>query len=103
MTELADRQIEEAVALLQPAQAAPGPSAPFLSCPGRARVGSVDLACVTSTPPGPLWVVRTSDEVISGHGGIFTRPASDLVRGLVLRKTVMMMASPAAAGQPSSD
>ena len=53
---------------------------------------------MTAASPGPLWVVRTSDEVISGHGGIFTRPASDLIRGLVLRKTMMMMAKSAAAG-----
>ena len=37
-----------------------------------------------SRPPGlPFWVVRSSDEVISGHSGFFTRPVTDLIRGLI--------------------
>lgn len=61
------------------AVAAPRPAL----CPGFQRMGSVDLTCVAARPPGlPLWIVRASNDVISGHSGFFTRPVTDIIRGL---------------------
>jgi len=58
-------------------------------CPGFERMGTLDLTCTVSRPPGlPLWVVRASNDVISGHSGFFTRPVTDLIRGLTAQ-TVM--------------
>jgi len=61
------------------AVAAPQPAL----CPGFQRMGTVDLTCVAERPPGlPLWIVRASNDVISGHSGFFTRPVTDIIRGL---------------------
>jgi hypothetical protein len=59
-------------------------------------MGSVALTCKTDHEL-PLWVVRASNEVISGHSGFFTRPVSDLVRGLVFRAMMEDMAAPTPA------
>jgi hypothetical protein len=46
-------------------------------------MGTVDLTCIAERPPGlPLWVVRASVDVISGHSGLFTRPVTDWIRSL---------------------
>lgn len=63
-------------------------------CPGVETIGSVKLTCKAEHQL-PLWVVRASNEVISGHSGFFTRPVSDLIRGLVFRGMLEDMASPA--------
>ncbi len=58
-------------------------------CPGSERLGIVALDCAVTRPPGlPLWVVRTSDDVVSGHSGFFTRPVTDIVRNLVARRVL---------------
>jgi len=62
---------------------APAPLHPS-SCPGVETMGSVALTCKTEHDL-PFWVVRASNEVISGHSGFFTRRVSDLVRGLLFR------------------
>ena len=69
---------EEASAALKP-----------MLCPGSERLGIVALDCAVTRPPGlPLWVVRTSDDVVSGHSGFFTRPVTDIVRNLVARRVL---------------
>lgn len=56
-------------------------------CPGHEQLGVVSLDCVVTRPPGlPLWVIRASNEVVSGHSGFFTRPVTDIVRNLVVRR-----------------
>jgi len=69
---------------------------PPLTCPGVETIGSVALTCRTEHEL-PLWVVRASNEVIGGHSGFFTRPVSDLIRGLVFRAMLEDMARPAPA------
>jgi pimeloyl-ACP methyl ester carboxylesterase len=71
---------------------------PPLACPGVETMGSVALTCKTDNER-PLWVVRASNEVISGHSGFFTRPVSDLLRGLVFRA---MMEDLAGATRPAA-
>ena len=69
---------------------------PPAPCPGVETLGSVALTCKIDHAL-PLWVVRASNEVISGHSGFFTRPVSDLVRGLVFRGMLEDMAAAAPA------
>ena len=56
-------------------------------------MGSVMLDCVVDHPT-PLWVVRTSNDVISGHSGFFTRPVTDVIRGLVVKSVLEAGADP---------
>jgi hypothetical protein len=74
---------------------------PPSTCPGVETIGSVALTCKTEHDL-PLWVVRASNEVIGGHSGFFTRPVSDLIRGLVFRAMLEDMAKPAPAA-PAAD
>jgi hypothetical protein len=74
---------------------------PPSTCPGVDTMGSVALTCKTDHEL-PLWVVRASNEVISGHSGFFTRPVSDLLRGLVFRAMLEDMAKPVPAAAPES-
>lgn len=60
---------------------------PTQACSGAERMGSIELRCV-SPREVPLWVVRASDEVVSGHSGFFTRPVTDLIRGLIAEKVL---------------
>jgi hypothetical protein len=92
--EMVDRMAELLVAS---SRSLPVPLPPS-TCPGVETFGSVALTCKTDHEL-PLWVVRASNEVISGHSGFFTRPVSDLVRGLVFRAMLDDMATlaPAAA------
>ena len=92
--EVVDRMAE---ILKASARGEPVPVTPAL-CPGVETMGSVVLTCKTDHAL-PLWVVRASNEVISGHSGFFTRPVTDLVRGLVFRGMLEDMA--AAAPEPS--
>jgi pimeloyl-ACP methyl ester carboxylesterase len=70
---------------------------PPSTCPGVETMGSVALTCKTDHEL-PVWVVRASNEVIGGHSGFFTRPVSDLIRGLVFRAMLEDMA----AAQPAA-
>ena len=90
MGDLSPESVDRLVELLR---SSPGgaPALPPLLCPGVERMDTVELSC-SSSRPMPLWVVRASNEVISGHSGFFTRPVSDLVRGLVARTLLQELA-----------
>jgi hypothetical protein len=60
---------------------------PESACSGTERMGSIELACLSKRPL-PLWVIRASNEVVSGHSGFFTRPVTDLIRGLIAQKVL---------------
>jgi hypothetical protein len=87
---MADVDVEAIDRLLAVLRLSPEEAAKALTptlCPGHDRLGPVGLDCVVTRPPGlPLWVVRASDEVVSGHSGFFTRPVTDIVRNLVARR-----------------
>jgi hypothetical protein len=53
-----------------------------VGCSGTGRFESIELECL-SPRALPLWVIRATNEVVSGHSGFFTRPVTDLIRGLV--------------------
>lgn len=96
MPDLSPESLDRLAELLRPASGAAPDALPPLSCPGVDRLDSVELSCVTAHPV-PLWVVRASDDVISGHSGFFTRPVSDLVRGLVVRRVIQELRHPTKA------
>jgi hypothetical protein len=92
MTDLSTESVHNIVELLR---AGPG-GAPALQppqpCPGIERMDTVELSCAAPRPL-PLWVIRASNDVISGHSGFFTRPVSDIVRGLVARTLLQELAA----------
>ena len=84
MPEISGEALDRIVEVMRDGQAALRAAPAQTLCPGRERLGTVDLSCSVTRPPGlPFWVVRASNEVISGHSGFFTRPVTDLVRGLI--------------------
>jgi hypothetical protein len=88
MPALSDESLNRILEVFGAEEGAVAPPQPTL-CPGFERMGTVDLSCTVTRPPGlPLWVVRASNDVISGHSGFFTRPVTDIIRGLTAQ-TVM--------------
>ncbi|HEY6931423.1 MAG TPA: hypothetical protein VJA66_17265 [Thermoanaerobaculia bacterium] len=88
MPPLSDESLNRILEIFQAEGGAVAPPPPTL-CPGFERMGTVDLTCMVTRPPGlPLWVVRASNDVISGHSGFFTRAVTDIIRSLTAQ-TVM--------------
>ena len=83
MPEPSQESVDQLVSLLTKTLSGDA-SLPPERCPGVEQMGSVMLDCVVDHPT-PLWVVRTSNDVISGHSGFFTRPVTDVIRGLVAK------------------
>ncbi len=83
MPEPSQESVDQLVSLLTKTLSGDA-SLPPERCPGVEQMGSVMLDCVADHPT-PLWVVRTSNDVISGHSGFFTRPVTDVIRGLVAK------------------
>jgi len=100
MQELPPQMVERMAAVFSAATRGELPPVPPPACPGVETMGSVALTCKTEHEL-PLWVVRASNEVIGGHSGFFTRPVSDLIRGLVFRAMLDDLAAPARA--PAAD
>ena len=73
--------IDRIIALLGGRGPASGPT-PEPGCAGTERFESIELECL-SPRALPLWVIRATNEVVSRHSGFFTRPVTDLIRGLI--------------------
>ena len=73
--------VDRFIALLAGRGPGSGPR-PEPGCAGTERFESIELECL-SPRALPLWVIRATNEVVSGHSGFFTGPVTDLIRGLI--------------------